>query len=74
MIKIITPEEVQKLPPGSKIREHTLSRYGYPISMDLLVSRENGKLVLTFEGTKRRLYFYEPNDNYSYYELLEVAE
>ncbi len=74
MIKIITPSEVEKLPSGSKVREHALSRHGYPMTIDLIVGREKGKTILTYEGVKRKIANYKPHDTYNFYELLEVEK
>lgn len=37
MVNVITPQEVRKLPEGSKVREHSVNRWGYPQYLDLVI-------------------------------------
>lgn len=78
MVNIITPQEVRKLPEGSKVREHSVDRWGYPQYLDLVIDRSKGFRLLfrDYYGMRqeRKLRYFKPNDNYRYYELIERKE
>lgn len=75
MINVITPQEVRKLPEGSKIREHSLDRSGYPQYLDLTVDRSKGFRLLfrDYYGMlqEQKIKYFKPDDRYRYYELIE---